>query len=114
MILERFDGVVFIGDGLVRNIYVAFNSLLRQNLALGGLRQWDMDSAQSASCKCENQFIKPECSGFAVTSSEEVTANGPRRDHSSPYTCGGMSCRQQHNRFSRRGAPWSSGIVRKH
>ena len=91
MILQRFDGVVFIGDGLVRSVYVAFNSLLRQNLALGGLRQWDMDDTQSASCRCENQFIKLECSGFAVASSEEVTANDARSGHSSPYTCGGRT-----------------------
>lgn len=43
MILERFDTVVFIGDTMLRNIYGAFNILLRQNQALGAISQWEMN-----------------------------------------------------------------------
>ena len=53
MILERFDTVVFIGDTMLRNIYGAFNILLRQNQALGALSQWEMSDHElyfSPSC----------------------------------------------------------------
>ncbi len=87
MILERFDGLVFIGDDTVRNIYLAFNILLRENVALGGLRQWDMDEAERSTCRCNNQFIKPECSRLAVTNNEEVRKNDAKGGHPSAYRC---------------------------
>ncbi|MCJ1315605.1 hypothetical protein MMC15_000925, partial [Xylographa vitiligo] len=42
MILDRFDAVVFIGDSMLQNVYSAFNMLLRENVALGGLKQWNL------------------------------------------------------------------------
>ncbi|KAI9884502.1 MAG: hypothetical protein M1823_003717 [Watsoniomyces obsoletus] len=87
MILERFDGLIFIGDDMVRNIYVALNILLRENVALGGLRQWDMDEAERSTCRCENQFIKPECLRFAVSNNDEVRKNDAKGGHPSPYHC---------------------------
>ena len=42
MILERFDTLVFIGDTMVRDIYGAFNILLRKNLDYGALSQWEI------------------------------------------------------------------------
>ncbi len=87
MILDRFDGIVFIGDTMPQHIYTAFNILLRQNMALGGLQQWKMSESERGACRCENQFIKNECSKFAVTTSEEVKKNDGGSGHSSPYYC---------------------------
>ncbi|KAI9797497.1 MAG: hypothetical protein M1835_000053 [Candelina submexicana] len=87
MILDRFDGIVFIGDTMLQHIYTAFTILLRQNMALGGLQQWKMSENERGACRCENQFIKNECSKFAVTTSEEVKRNDGGSGHSSPYYC---------------------------
>ncbi|KAK5171604.1 hypothetical protein LTR04_001142 [Oleoguttula sp. CCFEE 6159] len=87
MILDRFDGVVFIGDDMLRHIYAAFNILLRENVALGGLEQWKMTDIERDSCRCDHQFVKPECSNFLVSSSEEVTKHGSEGAHRSPFYC---------------------------
>ncbi|KAI9792464.1 MAG: hypothetical protein M1816_002348 [Peltula sp. TS41687] len=87
MILERFDGIFFIGDSLVQHIYTAFNILLRENIALGGLRQWDMSSVQLSQCRCENQFVKDECVSFAVAHNDEVSLHDAQGGHPSPYLC---------------------------
>ncbi|KAI9681363.1 MAG: hypothetical protein M1817_002646 [Caeruleum heppii] len=87
MILDRFDGVIFIGDTLLRHVYTAFNILQRENAALGGLKQWDMSDADLHTCRCENQFIKPDCSKFAVMDSEEVKKGDASSSHRSPYFC---------------------------
>ena len=87
MILERFDAIFFIGDNMLRHIYTAFNILLRENIALGGLKQWEMNEAQRSSCRCENQFIKNECVNFAVCNNEEVRSNDAKGGHPSPYFC---------------------------
>ncbi|KAI9804803.1 MAG: hypothetical protein M1825_001171 [Sarcosagium campestre] len=87
MILDRFDGLVFVGDGLVRQIYAAFNILLRENVALGALQQWAMSDEERASCRCENQYVKSDCSKFAVESSSDVEKNDANSAHRSPYTC---------------------------
>jgi hypothetical protein len=75
MILERFNAISFIGDEVVQSIYTAFNILLREDLALGGLRSWNMDEQDQEACKCDSQFLNSYCSGFAVKSSEEVKEN---------------------------------------
>src|SRR5437763_616749 len=41
LILERFDGVVFVGDETLQSIYAGFNILLRQDLGLGAMKQWE-------------------------------------------------------------------------
>ena len=87
MILDRFDAVIFIGDDLVRNIYAAFNALLRENVALGGLRQWDMDQTERNACRCENQFIRSECTKFTVMANQDVRENDAKGGHPSPYLC---------------------------
>ncbi|KAI9833414.1 MAG: hypothetical protein M1826_007512 [Phylliscum demangeonii] len=87
MILERFDAVVFLGDDLVRSIYGAFNILVRENVALGALQQWEMNEAERASCRCEKQFLQPECAKFAVTSSAQVATHDAQGGHPSPYAC---------------------------
>ncbi|KAI9834880.1 MAG: hypothetical protein M1819_002788 [Sarea resinae] len=85
--MDRFDALVFIGDSMVRNIYLAFNILLRENVALGGLKQWEMSEAERAACRCENQFIKMECSKFSVREDKEVLLHGSASGYTGQYSC---------------------------
>ena len=87
MILERFDVVVFIGDDMLKTVYSAFNMLLRENTAMGGLRQWEMTETEREQCRCDNQVVKPECFGHLVMDSEEVRGHDEGSGHSSPYFC---------------------------
>ncbi|KAL9610653.1 MAG: hypothetical protein Q9167_004662 [Letrouitia subvulpina] len=87
MILERFDTIVFIGDDSLRYIYSAFNMLLRENIALGSLKQWEMKESEREMCRCENQLIKIDCTKYAVMDSESVKTNDAGSGHSSPYYC---------------------------
>ncbi|KAH0544838.1 hypothetical protein FGG08_001067 [Glutinoglossum americanum] len=87
MILERFDAVIFLGDNMVRSIYSAFNILLRENVALGALKQWEMSNTERSGCRCDGQFTKGECVRFAVMGNEEVARHDGGRRHSSPYFC---------------------------
>ena len=86
-ILSRFDGLAFVGDELMLSIYKGFTILLRENIALGALKQWDMSEKQLAACRCENQFITAECLGFAVTNSQEMREKDAGSAHKSPYIC---------------------------
>lgn len=87
MILERFDAIVFIGDDTLKHVYAAFNMLLRENIAMGGLKQRDLSESDRNSCRCDNQFTKPECSRHFVTESQIVTDNDGGGGHKSPYYC---------------------------
>jgi len=87
MILERFDAIVFIGDDTIKHVYAAFNMLLREDIARGGLKQWDLTESERVSCRCDNQFMKPECSKHFVTDSLAVTSNDESSGHKSPYYC---------------------------
>jgi hypothetical protein len=87
MILERFNAITFIGDNTAQSIYTAFNIILREDLAFGGLQQWLMNEQDRAACKCENQFLNGDCLGYALKSIEEVKKN--RKE--SPYYCERMS-----------------------
>jgi hypothetical protein len=87
MILERFDAIIFVGDRTLQNIYSAFNILLRENMALGALKQWDMAESDMKACRCDNQYINQECFKFVVTSSEMVQKYDGRTPHKSPYFC---------------------------
>ena len=69
------------------SVYAAFNMLLRENVDMGGLKQWEMDEAERDGCRCDNQIIKPECSQHVVTESSEVTAKDGESSHKSPYSC---------------------------
>lgn len=87
MILDRFDSIVFLGDDTLRHIYSAFNMLLRENIALGALRQWEMKESEREMCRCANQLIRPECLAYSVTDSQSVRMNDAASGHSSPYYC---------------------------
>ena len=71
-ILDRFDGLVFVGDSTLRTIYSGINILIRQDLAHGSLKAWELSEGEMAQCKCDNQFIKDSCTKHVATSSEEV------------------------------------------
>ena len=90
MIMERFDAIIFVGDSTLHHLYTAFNILLRENVALGGLKQWEMTEAGRSTCRCEKQFVKNECSKFAVSSSQEVKRNDAKGGHPSRYFCDSM------------------------
>ena len=95
MILDRFDAIVFIGDESLRQIYAAFNILLRENLASGGLRQWDMTPPELKKCRGDGQFNWPDCVQYAITSSQEIQNNGTNMNGApkSPYHCNRTSFR---------------------
>lgn len=96
MILERFDGIVFVGDETLQHIYAAFNMLLRENIALGGLKQWEMKESERAECRCDNQLIKAECAKYWVMDNQAVRDHDGNSGHKSPYYCD----REQHGFFS--------------
>lgn len=112
MILDRFDGVVFIGDDLLQHVYAAFNILLRENVALGGLKQWEMSESDRSACRCDNQFVKSDCAKYAVTSSEQVVKNDGGSGHPSPYLCSRKSSHTQNHTIRslihKQGPPTSS------
>jgi len=83
MILERFNAITFIGDNTAQSIYTAFNIILREDIALGGLQQWLMNEQDRNACKCDNQFLNGDCLGYALKSIEEVKKN----TRESPYFC---------------------------
>lgn len=73
MILERFDGLVLIGDATLQSVYNGINILLRQDLESGSLQTWSMDPDARAECRCNNQFVKSSCSEHYVTDSDQVS-----------------------------------------
>ncbi len=87
MILERFDAVIFIGDDMLQRIYAAFNMLLRENIAMGGLKQWEMKESDRVRCRCDSQIMKAECFKFAVMDNLAVRDNDGGSGHRSPYHC---------------------------
>ena len=88
MILERFDGVVFVGDSTLQAIYAGLNILLRKDLGLGAMKQWEMDDEHLKTCKCENQFAQESCAKYLVSAIEEVSTNAQNaRQSSATYTC---------------------------
>lgn len=87
MILERFDAIVLIGDDSLKQIYAAFNMLLRENMAIGSLKQWELNETQRDSCSCENQLSKSECSSHMIIESQTVREKDDKDSHTSPFYC---------------------------
>ena len=87
MILERFDAVVFVGDDSLKPIYAAFNMLLREDMATGSLKQWELNDGQRDACKCDNQLTKPECSSHMIMDSETAREKEDGIGHGSPFHC---------------------------
>ncbi|RAL17706.1 uncharacterized protein BO97DRAFT_12960 [Aspergillus homomorphus CBS 101889] len=86
-ILQRFDGIVFVGDDALADAYAGFNILLREDLATGSLRDWEMDKDFSQRCRCESQFTQAACLPLRITSSNEVYAQSGNPAVRSPYSC---------------------------
>lgn len=86
MVLERFNAIVFVGDDIARSIYLAFNILLREDFALGGVQGWSMNEQDRASCRCDNQFLG-DCLAYGIKSSEEVKENEWVAEAESLYYC---------------------------
>jgi len=105
-ILERFDGLVFIGDETLQTIYNALNILLRRDLALGAMDSASMDRATQDDCRCSNQFIKEDCRQHSLLDSEKA---GQADRFGSPYLCN----RVRHAFLSTDSAQPSSSIVEK-
>ncbi|MCJ1303336.1 hypothetical protein MMC08_006144 [Hypocenomyce scalaris] len=61
--------------------------LLRENIGMGGLKQWEMKESERSACRCDNQLIKAECSKYAVLHSQEVKDNDFGSGHRSPFYC---------------------------
>ena len=87
MILERFDAVVFIGDESLKQIYAAFNMLLRENMAMGSLKQWELNESQRDACTCDSQLTRSECRSHIITESQTVRENDEGDGHRSPFYC---------------------------
>ena len=88
MILERFDAIVFIGDTPLKHIYAAFNMLLRENMVIGGLKQWELNEKDRAACRCDNQLIETECSMHVSTDSQLVSTHGHSNGDGRSFYCG--------------------------
>ncbi|KAK9333325.1 hypothetical protein V1520DRAFT_332341 [Lipomyces starkeyi] len=96
MILDRFDAVVFIGEQrMTSHVYAAFNSLLRKNLAWGGLKNWELNEQLRQRCRCESQYTNPQCGGgsvgvsdhYVVDSTEILDAKEEGLKLGAPYVC---------------------------
>jgi hypothetical protein len=95
MILEHFDKVVFVGDDTLQSIYAGFNILLRQDVALGAMKQWEMADEELKSCKCDGQFAKESCAQYLVSASEQVST----RAHNAKQTSAGYICHRTAHAF---------------
>lgn len=115
MILDRFDGIVFVGDDLMKQIYASFNILLRRDLALGGMQQWKMTDKERDMCRCGGQYTKPDCWKFFVANHKDVQNHDDEGDTRSPYACdrglGTLSTQCKLTEFSRRPSLLPSGLV---
>lgn len=87
MILDRFDAIFFVGDDSLKHIYAAINMLLRENIDMGGLKQWELSDSQRDGCRCDSQIAKGDCSTHIVTSSEEGASHDEGSQHKSPFYC---------------------------
>jgi hypothetical protein len=86
-ILQKFDGIAFIGDESLADAYAGFNILLRENLATGALKDWEMNDVYSGQCRCDSQFTNPSCWLKRISSSEEMFLRGDESGPRNTYAC---------------------------
>jgi hypothetical protein len=86
-ILQKFDGIAFIGDESLADAYAGFNILLRENLATGALKDWEMNDVYSEQCRCDSQFTNPSCWLKRISSSEDMFLPGDKSGPRSTYAC---------------------------
>ena len=86
MIFERFEAIVFVGDEHLQAMYAGLNILLRKDYEYGALVPGAVKDEKKEECKCDNQFIRVECSKNMLTSSE-VVLKLPDNLATSRYAC---------------------------
>ncbi|EYE97629.1 uncharacterized protein EURHEDRAFT_375457 [Aspergillus ruber CBS 135680] len=109
-VLQKFDGIAFVGDDTMTNVYAGFNLLLRENLASGALKEWDMSPEQREICRCDSQFTSKSCWPQRVTASDQVPAQDDTALTHSPYVC---STSTPHAYLSISGSPTSKSVHEK-
>ncbi|OJJ76365.1 hypothetical protein ASPBRDRAFT_406209 [Aspergillus brasiliensis CBS 101740] len=109
-ILRKFDGIVFVGDDTLADIYAGFNILLREDLATGSLREWEINKGHGHECRCESQFTSASCLPLRITSSDEVYAQEGSSATRRPYTC---SSRIPHAFLTTASSPAPRGVYDK-
>lgn len=72
------------GDDALANVYAGFNLLLREDLALGSLKDWEMSQELRENCRCDSQFTNKACWPLRITASSQVSTKDDTR---SPYVC---------------------------
>ena len=85
-ILKKFDGVAFVGDESLADVYAGFNILLREDLEAGSLKEWETSREHRHKCSCDSQFTAASCLPLRISSSEEVYDQADKTTQS-PYTC---------------------------
>ena len=72
-ILDRFDGVMFVGDQNAAMIYAGFNILLREDLQSGAMKTWPR---KNPFCTCNDQFTNHTCHEDFIHGHPEGTYGG--------------------------------------
>lgn len=73
------------GDDALANVYAGFYLLVRENLALGALKDWEISPEQRDSCRCNSQFTSKSCWPLRITASDQVP---PQSDSTTgPHAC---------------------------
>ncbi|ODM17718.1 hypothetical protein SI65_06506 [Aspergillus cristatus] len=86
-VLQKFDGIAFVGDDTLANVYAGFNLLLRENLAFGALKERDLSPEHRETCHCDSQFTSKSCWPLRITSSDQVPTKDDAALTRSPYVC---------------------------
>lgn len=90
-ILSRFEEITVIGDSMLRNLAVAMNVLLRNDLVNGPRTTWQADPDE-LDCTCAGAFTTSKCVFFSAWSSNLVYDNAPEsmlcpRSKTAPIEC---------------------------
>ncbi|THC89466.1 hypothetical protein EYZ11_011091 [Aspergillus tanneri] len=89
-ILHKFDGVVFVGDKSLADVYAGLNILLRENMEVGSLKEWQIDEELGYKCSCDSQFTDASCLPLRIASSDELYEQEGKTTQS-PYICPTLS-----------------------
>ncbi|GKZ70081.1 hypothetical protein AnigIFM50267_005331 [Aspergillus niger] len=87
-----------------------FNILLREDLATGSLREWEISKGHGHDCRCESQFTSSLCLPLRITSSDEVYAQEGSSATRRPYPC---SSRIPHAFLATSSSPAPRGVIEK-
>lgn len=100
-ILDRFSHIFIIGDSLQRHLITALYILLRQDVGLGGIRDWELGDSittQAPSkdfCMCSGMLNTHNCSDRAIERYAWVQGN----DSDSLSACSGCSFDLSYNKI---------------